>query len=377
MWKYVMPGIAMIGVTYAFARFSFGLFLPQISSTLKLTESQAGTVSSIAFLSYSFALIVSSFLIQRWGSLRVIQCAGLSAVLGLIGIASSTEFTMLLLSSLIAGLGSGWSSPGYAQVAISYLKKTDRDKGNTWMNTGTSFGLILSGPIALLFTDYWRVAYLSFAAIAFIVLIWNTKVIPSEERSTIKREKINWLSFINRAKLMLLASFIVGLSSSVFWTFSRSFLTAEHQMSDFESVLFWVLMGASGIIGGLAGSFVEKRGMKLSFRITLLLMVISMLLIKIPGMITIYSSSILFGITYICMTGIFIVWSTRIFYDFPSIGVSLSFLFLGIGQSVGSSIGGAVIEATSYSIGFIVFVVIGLLGIFVPIRTLNNKEASA
>ncbi|WP_285804086.1 hypothetical protein [Alkalicoccobacillus plakortidis] len=41
MWKYVFPGIAMIGVTYAFARFSFGLFLPNISESLNLSESDA------------------------------------------------------------------------------------------------------------------------------------------------------------------------------------------------------------------------------------------------------------------------------------------------------------------------------------------------
>ncbi|TSB47742.1 MFS transporter [Alkalicoccobacillus porphyridii] len=377
MWKFVMPGIAMIGVTYAFARFSFGLFLPQISSTLNLTESLAGSISSVAFLSYTVALITSSFLIQKWGSLRVIQFAGMSAVLGLLGIAFSNGYYMLLFSSFVAGLGSGWSSPVYAQVAITHLKELDRDRGNTWMNTGTSFGLILSGPIALLFTEHWRLSYLLFAAIAFVVLVWNTKVIPKEGKSSSKRENIQWFSLLKRAKLMLLASFIVGLSSSFFWTFSRSFLAVEYQMSNFESVFFWVLMGVSGIIGGLAGGFISKGGIELSFRVTLLLMSTALLLITIPGAVTIYSSSVLFGITYICMTGILIVWSTRIFPDRPSIGVSLSFFLLGIGQSLGSSIGGTVIEATSYPLGFIVFFLIGLLGMFVPFRNQNIKEVSA
>ena len=376
MWKYVLPGIAMIGVTYAFARLSFGLFLPHISVSLDLTESLAGAVSSIAFISYAFALLTSSFFIQRWGSLKVIQFAGWSAVLGLLGIASSTGFSMLIFSSFIAGLGSGWSSPAYAQVAILHLKKVDRDKGNTWINTGTSFGLILSGPIALLFTEHWRLSYLFFAVIAFLVLIWNTKAIPSEEISSATRDKRKWLPLLKRAKLMLLASFIVGFSSSIFWTFSRSFLTVVHNMSQVESVFFWVLMGVSGIIGGLAGGFVNKSGIKLSFRVTLVLMSAALLFITIPGAITIYSASVLFGITYICMTGILIVWSIRIFPDFPSIGVSLSFLLLGIGQSLGSSIGGTVIEATSYSVGFIVFFLIGLLGLFVPFQNQHTKEVA-
>ena len=42
--KIVLPGIAMITTTYGLGRFSFGLFLPNISNDLQLSASQAGII---------------------------------------------------------------------------------------------------------------------------------------------------------------------------------------------------------------------------------------------------------------------------------------------------------------------------------------------
>ncbi|PPA70432.1 MFS transporter [Jeotgalibacillus proteolyticus] len=370
MWKYVFPGIAMIGVVFAFARFSFGLFLPNISQSIDLTESNAGFVGSLAFASYSLALLSSAYLIQKYGQLRIIKFAGWSAVIGLAGIAFSQNFSSLALSSFVAGLGSGWASPAYAQIVGSTFKKKDKDSGNTWINSGTSFGLIISGPIALFFTDHWRLAFILFAAIAFVVTLWNSKIFSATNASDSNGSKINWRVTVNKAKFLLCASLITGISSSIFWTFSRSYLTAVHEMTNGESVMFWVLMGASGILGGIAGGFINKFGLSLAYRLTLVFMQIAIWIITLPGVLTIYSSGILFGISYIFMTGIFIVWATRIFSDSPSLGVSLSFLFLGIGQSIGSTIAGTTIAAFSYPFSFTLFSLIGLIGLLVPVERL-------
>ena len=373
MWKYVFPGIAMIGVTYAFARFSFGLFLPNISESLDLSESDAGLVSSTAYVAYTLALISSAYLIWKYGHLRVIQFAGISAVIGLLGISLAPNLYVLVLATFIAGLGSGWSSPAFAQVASELIVKKDRDKGNTWMNSGTSFGIIVSGPIALFFTEHWRLSFLLFTALALAVFIWNTYSIPtrnldsrSKENSLTKRE---WLNSMKQAKFLFIASAIVGLSSSVFWTFSRSLLSVVHNMSQFESVVFWILMGISGVIGGVGGGLINRIGLSLSYRLTLLLMMISIFIITLSSQITIYTSAIFFGISYIFMTGILIVWATRIYKNFPSVGVSLSFLFLGIGQSFGSFLSGLTIDALTYSVTFLVFSLLGLVGLVVPVKS--------
>ncbi|MDQ0208688.1 MFS transporter [Alkalicoccobacillus murimartini] len=376
MWKFVLPGIAMIGVTYAFARFSFGLFLPNISESLNLTESDAGLVSSSAYLAYTLALLTSAYLIQKFGQLRVIQYAGISAVIGLLGISLSPNFYLLLGSTFIAGLGSGWGSPAFAQVASQNIVSKDRDKGNTWINSGTSFGIIISGPVALLFTEHWRLSFLFFASVTLAVLLWNSYSIPNHIPTPKSNEKKStlwdWFNSLKKAKYLLMASLIIGISSSIFWTFSRSLLSVVHSMSNFESVIFWIVMGVSGVIGGVTGGTINKLGLPLSYRLTLVLMMISISIITLSYDLAIYTSAILFGITYIFMTGILIVWATRIYIKLPSLGVSMSFLFLGIGQSIGSFVAGQSIDALSYPITFVIFSLIGLIGLFVPVLNKNQ-----
>ncbi|MCR6098255.1 MFS transporter [Salipaludibacillus agaradhaerens] len=367
MWVIVLPGIAMIGVTYAFARFNFGLFLPNISSSLGITATEAGIASSAAYIAFTLALLTSSYMISKFNEKRVIQFAGISATIGLLGIGFSYEFNLLVCSTFIAGLGSGWASPAFSQVAKNSLSEKDSDRGNTWINTGTSFGLILSGPVALLFTEQWRLSFILFAFITVLVLIWNTISIPLKENS-FSEQNLFKKSILKKAKFLLIASLIIGFCSSIFWTFSRTYLQVSYNMNSHESVSFWVLMGASGIVGGIAGGAIHKVGLSFSYRTVLIAMSIATAIITTSNILAIYLSAILFGISYTFLTGTLIVWGTRIFKFMPSIGVSLAFLSLGIGQSVGSAIAGEMITMTSYAFSFILYSAISFIGLLVPIK---------
>lgn len=69
---------------------------------------------------------------------------------------------------------------------------------------------------------------------------------------------------------------------------------------------------------------------------------LSMLLITIqPSNIILTDiSAILFGSSYVLLTGIYILWGIKIFSKDHSIGIGIPFLVLAIGQLVGSSISG-------------------------------------
>ncbi|MEY8749281.1 MFS transporter [Alkalicoccobacillus gibsonii] len=367
MWKLLFPSIAMIAITYAFARFSFGLFLPSITDSLALTERQAGISSSSAYLAYTVALLTSSFFIRTFGQKHVIQFAGLTAVIGLFMISGSYHFLMLASGTFIAGLGSGWASPAFSQVVVTSLEEKKRDKGNTWINSGTSFGLILSGPIALLLTEQWRLAFAFFGVVALVVLIWNSCIIPD------KKTEVSKVTFFDRsifakAKYLMIASLIIGIGSSIFWTFSRTYLTAQYSMGSHESSFFWVIMGISGVIGGIAGVVIAKLGLRKSYLFAVVLIAASLYFITISSAPFIYLSAVLFGTSYIFMTGLFIVWGSREFSNMPAVGVSLSFLLLGIGQTVGSAVAGELIQVSSFPFSFISFSFVCLLGLLVPVK---------
>src|SRR5699024_6525646 len=74
-----------------------------------------------------------------------------------------------------------------------------------------------------------------------------------------------------------------------------------------------------------------------------------------------FVSAALFGISYIAITGILLVWGITIFIKNASLGIGLPFLLLAAGQILGSLLGGVIIEYIGYSFTFLAF---GLFGVF-------------
>ena len=324
MWKIVLPGIAMIGVTYAFARYSFGLFLPEISSALNLSESQSGLIGSVAYAAYTIALVTAAIFIHKMSARHVVLYSGASAFIGMLGMAASQGFYTLAISAFVAGLGSGWISPAFSQVVAQSLESQERDRGNTWINTGTSVGVVASGPVALAFAEQWRWGYVLFAILAFLTLWWNARAIErTKEKPKEAGEAQFKLDMLGQVRFMILAAIGIGFSSSIYWTFSRSYLTEAQDFSTGGSMVFWIIMGAAGIIGGIAGTIIQRLGLGWSYRLGVLIATASLVTLTIQHPAAIYLSAVLFGISFIFMTGLFIVWGTRHFPDTPSVGVSL------------------------------------------------------
>ncbi|MGG4399071.1 MFS transporter [Paenibacillus amylolyticus] len=368
MKKIIFPGIALIAVCYAFGRFSYGLFMPEISEALQLNDAASGAINSGTYIAYCLSLLTAPLLINRKGHHYVIQLAGISAVLGLTGIALAQNAWVLTFSIFLAGLSTGWASPALGNTVNAELAPELQARGNSWINTGTSFGIVISGPLYWLFTDYWRLTYILFAVIGVVVLLWNRRVIPATKTLPCTKSLWTCMKPTRPGSALLMACLLTGFSSAIYWTFARNFLTDEKGASDSEAVLFWIVMGVMGILGGCAGRIIEQFEIGWSYRIGILLLAISLGVILLPSMTASLISAIIFGSTYIFLTSVFIVWATRLFSPNVSIGISLAFLALGVGQFLGSSMAGYTIEVFSNTTAFLAFAILGLFGMLIRVK---------
>jgi predicted MFS family arabinose efflux permease len=340
MKKIIFPGIALIAVCYAFGRFSYGLFMPEISEALQLNDAASGAINSGTYIAYCLSLLTAPLLINRRGHHYV----------------------------FLAGLSTGWASPALGNTVNAELAPDLQARGNSWINTGTSFGIVISGPLYWLFTDYWRLTYILFAVIGVVVLWWNRRVIPATKTMPCTKSIWTCMKPTRPGSALLMACLLTGFSSAIYWTFARNFLTDEKGASDSEAVLFWIVMGVMGILGGCAGRIIERIEIGWSYRIGILLLAISLGVILLPSMTASLISAIMFGSTYIFLTSVFIVWATRLFSPNVSIGISLAFLALGVGQFLGSSMAGYTIEVFSNTTAFLAFAVLGLFGLLIRVK---------
>ncbi|RIO84752.1 MFS transporter [Staphylococcus gallinarum] len=363
--KLVLPGIAMIATTYGLARFSFGLFLPNISHDLNLSASQAGIISSLFYLSYCFTIVFSTLRTDKIGPKNMILFAGLSALIGLLLIAVSQGSILLAIAVIFAGGSTGLVSPPYGFTISLWIKWSDQGKANTWINSGTSLGLMFTGITAMIAFLDWRMTYFVYSAIALIVIVWNFIAIPSLDRNLkIETGTLN-IRDINSSKKIMLASIIIGFSTAPFWTFSKSFVESTGKYSNIEQSIFWILIGLFGVIGGMSGHIIDKYSLHVAYNIGVILVSFASILLAFIRYIWVlpFATSSIFGMSYIFITGVLLVWGVKIFVKNASLGIGIPFLMLALGQVIGSMMSGSLIDSLNYSATFIIYGLVGLLAL--------------
>ncbi|AXF55689.1 MFS transporter [Salicibibacter kimchii] len=370
--RLVLPGITMIAVSYGFARFSYGLLLPNISQDLEMSSPVSGIISSLFYIAYCFAIVYSTVVLTTDKGPRVmILAAGVSAFIGLLIMGASPNVWVLALGVLFAGGSTGLVSPPYGAAISLWIKEKKQGNANTWINAGTSIGLALSGAGALFLASEWRFTYFIYALIALIALIWNAKVIPkigARPRVTFERGEFSFRGVEGAVPLIICAT-TLGISTAAFWTFAIDFLESTNTYSDWQLSLFWIIIGVFGILGGFSGSLIQRFGLPWAYKWGgLIIGMASLLLAWLPEQWAVsYLSAALFGVSYIFITGVLMVWGIRVFITNASLGIGTSFLLLAVGQVIGSIFAGMFIDLGGFTFTFVIYGFIGIVAmIFGP-----------
>ncbi|WP_088053305.1 MFS transporter [Virgibacillus dakarensis] len=369
--RLIMAGLPMIAVTYGFARFSYGLVLPYLRESLDINPSVAGMISSLSYLAYCIAIIMAMLYMRKVGPRMLILIAGITAAMGMGIISMANGAIVLGIGIFIAGLSTGLSSPPYADVIKEWVDHEKRSPTNTWINAGTSLGTALTGVMVIFLGSNWRLTYLLFTLIAIIILILNYRVIPqtkdTDKNSQAQAFHVTKKDLVN-AYPLILSSLLLGISSAAYWTFSRDLLFQMENVPEALTQGFWIIIGLAGVLGGFAGYFSSKIGLLYSYRLSVILLEASSLLLGLfTNVFPVVISAISFGSSYIFMTGVLIIWGINIFKTNSSFGLGLPFLLLALGQVFGSLIGGVVAGLTGYEAMFIIFAMTGFIAlIFKP-----------
>lgn len=385
----VPAGLAMIAVTYGLARFAYGLFLPEIREAFGLDAALLGLIGSGSYVGYCAAIAVSLIYTSRVGPRFMVAAAGGTAVVGMALIAAAPSAPLLAAGVLVAGSSTGLASPPMVEAVSRAFEGNRQDRANTLINSGTSVGVALSGPVALAAVGQWRLAWAAFAAVGLVVLAWNLAVMPTggangdgepseevEKGRDAEEEAVGsatgaegppritfgWL--VGRRSLPLFASSMgLGLASAAYWTFSRDLVVQAGDLGRIGSTAFWVVLGVSGLVGGATGDLVGRFGLGPVLRGALLAMAASIgMLAAAPGVLSVaYPSAAFFGATYITLTGILLVWSVRVFRDRPSAGLGAAFLLIAAGQILGSYFAGVLAGTGGLQTTFAVFAGVAVL----------------
>ncbi|GAA4843517.1 hypothetical protein GCM10023201_37960 [Actinomycetospora corticicola] len=358
-WSMVGAGAALIGTSYGLARFAYGLFAPDLQRAFAFGPALSGVISAGSYVGYCVAIVVALVVTDRVGARRTAVAAGVVATVGTATVALAPTTAVLAAGILVAGSSTGLASPPLAVAVAHRIAGTARDRAQTVVNAGTGLGVLVSGPVALVLVGQWRLAWGLFAVIAAAVTVWVARTVPAA-RSGAEGSAERGVR-PGTARLVLAAGGL-GVASIAVWTFGRDLLTAAG-WSSAGSTTLWVVLGAAGFLGALGGDLATRFGAARSWTVVVLVFAGSTLLIALapgaPGAVLVAAAG--FGAAYVCLTGLLLLWATRLYPDRSSFGVGLAFLVIALGQAVGAPAVGALVGGFGAVTAFVVCAGVGLV----------------
>lgn len=373
-WKVIPPGIMIVAVTYGLSRYSFGLFFPIIRNELELSIAVMGAIASASYAGFLIATLAATITSGRIGPRLPVILGGACATAGMVIISMASSSLFLAVGIFIAGMSPGFAYPPLSDAITRLIEAPHRNWSYAVINSGTSFGVVLSGPLALFAGADWRVSWMIFAGFAAIATVWNALILPAgvfkcETRGILQPITRKWL-FNARSLPLFVSATLFGVATSVIWTFAVDFLSQSGGLTEQYVTLFWVLIGVSGVAGCGAAQIVERLGLRGALGSGLFAVTLSLLLLYLfpnnPALV--FASAILFGSSFITVTALYGMWSMLLFPERPSAGFGWTFFLISIGQFIGPLIGGFIAMHFGTPMLFLVAIGITILAMFFRAR---------
>ncbi len=350
-WYVVAAGTLCVFAGLGFGRFALGMLLPAMGTSLELTYSQMGLISTSNFVGYLLAVLVCGYLSSRIGSRLLIFLALLLVAVSMLMVSQAQSFMTVAFFYTLTGMGSGASNVPMMALVASWFSTGQRGKAAGFIVIGSGFAILLSGKLIpylnqLREFDGWRISWLVLGIIVLIISVICFMVIrdsPGElglkpfagmgssrkdghfpfddGQKSVTRKDIYHLGAIY---------FLFGCTYVIYATFIVTTLVQERGFSEMVAGNFWSWVGFLSLFSGpVFGTLSDKLGRKTGLIIVFSIQMCAYLLValSLPGMF-LYLSIGFYGI---------VAWSI------PSIMAAL------VGDYVGP-------QKTARVFGFITFI---------------------
>jgi predicted MFS family arabinose efflux permease len=376
----LLPGTAMIAVTFGLARYGYGLLLPDMRAEIGMTAGTAGLVSSAAYASYLVANIGVVELTTRWGPRLAVGGAAALAAVGMLAIAVADGVALLAVGVLVAGAAAGMAFPPYADIVDREVAPSRRDVVWSTISSGTGWGVALAGPIAIVAGGQWRTAWAVFVVLAVVVGIMATIQAPAREGDRLRRPQlsVSWF-FCPKSRPLLVSAVLVGGGSSTWWAFSVDAMW--HAGLDATSArIVYAVCGAAMLLASISGVVFERRGLRPSYLGSTALLAVSLALLAFAtsNVVAVLIAAVLFGAFYATVIAAHGIWSARVFAGHPAAGLAAVSTALTIGTLAGPVLAGIAIQYAGYAPALIGAAAVTVLAIpFCPPTAERRKILAA
>ena len=383
----VMATLVVFG-SLGLARFGYTMVLPAMQVGLGLDNAGAGGLATANLVGYLALSVIGGALAARFGP-RIVIAGGLALAavcMLLTGLAES--FVPAAIWRALTGVGSGASNVPVMGLMAAWFARRRRGLAAGVAVTGSSFALILLGPLVprLLVAygeDGWRVCWFFFggvtlglAMLAYVVLrdrpadvgLLPLGATSEEDAGAVGRGGLHWGRVYRSWAVWHVGLIYVafGFSYIIYVTFFTKYLITEGGYTQAEAGRLFMLVGWFSLLCGLIwGSVSDAIGRKGALIIVYLIHAVAFGLFALwPAPTGFTISAILFGLSAWSIPAIVAATCGDLLgARLAPAGLGFVTLFFGIGQAAAPGVAGMVADAAqSFAPALLLAAGVALLG---------------
>jgi predicted MFS family arabinose efflux permease len=282
-------------------------------------------------------------------------------------IATATGVPQWVAGVVLAASASGWAWAPFADAIAVVVQRPLRRRVTSAIGTGTTFGLVVAGPLALLSSGAasWRVSWTIFAGISVLTALADLWMLPSHPVGQSERSPHRLGSGRRPGEPALLGqALIYGAIASIYYTYAVD-LVRGAGLGSHWSALLWTLVGLGGISGVGTGEVVGRVGLRRAFGVSLVVLAVGIVgLAAAPSNAFVAGmAAATFGFAYMPLAVLLTLWSGEVHPHAPTAGFTRVLMAMAAGSITGPLVLGPLAAVTGLRPVFVLVAALAVVGL--------------
>ncbi|WP_028316296.1 MFS transporter [Desulfatibacillum aliphaticivorans] len=269
-WVICLTGIVVLFSCLGLGRFSLGVLLPSMSSSLQLNYSQMGLIGTGNFIGYILSVLAAGRTVDLLGARKTITMGLVLVGSSMMAISWASTFIAAFALYFVTGIGSGLANVPLMGLVSHWFTSETRGRAAGIMISGNGMAIIFSGLfipwiVMTCGSEGWRTGWLTIGAISLVVSLIAGLLLrnrPSEvglaplgkpppEQSC--QAEVNDCNPSDARRTMIhlgVIYLLFGVTYVVYVTFIVTAMVNERNFGEGAAGRFWAIVGALSLFSG-------------------------------------------------------------------------------------------------------------------------------
>jgi predicted MFS family arabinose efflux permease len=373
-WRLGAAGAAVVGVAFGMGRFTFGLTLPSLRadpslSTRGLSDPLLGLIAGGTFAGFLAGIVGAPVLAARRGPRAPTTVGGVCGALGALLVVLAGSPGVLAAGAVLAGSAAGWVWAPYSDLVEALARPAARPGLLSAISTGTSGGLVLTGLVAVLAGEHWRVVWAATALASAAAAVLNLRWVPAPGAHPGRRARpLPWAALVAPAVYAV----VYQAATALGFTYAADVARSAGLAADVRPVLF-VVIGALGLAALATGALAGRIGPTRVAAGCLLVLGVALGLFAVADRSAVLAvlAAAVFAPAYMIGAAALAVWTAAVAPEDPGRALSATMVLGALGAIVAPIVVGGLSPALGLPVLLAAAGVLGLVvgGVLVGLRS--------